>query len=141
MDAQQPAEGILIHKDYGDAKFYTVTCDCGNPDDEIRLEVEAEDTGISVHVWTTVKTKWWDDAWRKRYDIENEFLQDLHWLGLDFLNGLANRLKLTWKLWTKGYLEHESWTILTRQQALNFSETLKKAIEDVNEFRQEKKSD
>lgn len=126
MEYQQPAEGILLHRDFGDAKFYSVACNCGNPDDEIKFEVEAEDTGITVHVWTTVKTPWWEKSWNSD-----------SWIA-GLINGLSHRISMTWRLWTRGYLENESWTILTRQQALNFSETLKKAITDVDTFRNQK---
>lgn len=114
MEAQSPAQGILINNDFGDSKFYTVVCSCGNPDDELRLEVEADECNVTVHIWNTVKTNWWDKS--------------------------ANRFKLIWKLLTKGYLEYESWTLLNRQQALNFAETLKSAINDVEQFRNERKS-
>jgi len=113
MEAQTPAQGIMLDRDFGDSKFYTVSCTCGNPDDEIKLEVEADDCNISVHVWTTTKTNWWGEG--------------------------MNRFKLIWKLLTKGYVEFESWTLLNRQQALNFSEALKQSINEVEKFRNERK--
>lgn len=139
MEYQPPARGITLNRDFGDAKFYTVDCDCGNPDDDIKLEVEAKDTGITVHVWTTVKSDWYSNTWTKRYDIENKFLQDLHWNIVDLFNGIWNRVKLTWRVWTRGYLEYESWTVMSQQQALNFAETLKLAIDDVKTFRETNK--
>ena len=127
MEYQAPAQGILINNDYGDSKFYTVACSCGNPDDEIRVNVEAEDTGITVHVWTTVKTPWWKKAWNN-----DSWIAGLY-------NGIAHRISMTWRLWVYGYLENESWTILNKQQAFNFSETLKNAIKDFEKFRNTKK--
>ncbi len=128
MKAQKPAMGIEQTRDFGDSKFYKVSCDCGNPDDEINLEVEAQDPGgVVVHVWTTVKTPWWEKAW------DND-----SWLA-GLVNGLSHRLRMTWWLWTRGYLKQESWTILTEQQALNFAETLKTAIRDTREFRNKRK--
>lgn len=119
MEYQKPAEGILINRDFGDAKFYSVECECGNPDDQLRFEVEADDCGITVHVWTTAKSNWWgDNTWYKRF---------------------LRKMSITWKLWTTGYIETESWTILRKQQAFNFAETLKQAIEDVETFQKDKK--
>jgi hypothetical protein len=117
MEYQKPAEGIVLTQDFGDSKFYTVLCSCGNSDDELRLEVEADDFGVTVHVWTTTKSKWWDNAWYNR---------------------LLNKVKMTWNIWTKGYVEVESWTLLNRQAAFNFAETLKTATNDVEEFRKQR---
>ena len=135
MEPQVPAEGILKMSDHGDSKFYHIACSCGNVDDAVTMEVEADECGVTVHFWNKVKTDWWNETWKKRYDIDNEFLQDIHWHWIGFLNGFWDRLKLTWKIWTKGYLEKESWTILNEQQALNLSEVLKQSITDVKTFR------
>lgn len=118
MEPQVPAKGIMLDNDFGDSKFYTVSCTCGNPDDQIRLEVEADDS-VSVHVWTTVKTPWWQKSWSS----------DSRLAGL--INGLTHRLRMTKNLWVNGYIEMESWTMLSEQQALNLSEVLKTAIADV----------
>ena len=138
MEAQVPAEGILKMGDHGDSKFYHIACSCGNDDDAITMEVEADECGVTVHFWNKVKTDWWNETWKKRYDIDNEILQDIHWHWIGFINGFWDRLKLTWKLWTRGYLEKESWTIMTEQQALNLSEVLKQSITDVKSFREER---
>lgn len=111
MEAQKPAQGILLHRDYGDAKHYTITCDCLCDDHSQHLWVEAEDTGITATVSTQVKTKWWS----------------------------MNRWKQIWTLLTKGYIEMEGATILNRQQALNYAEVLKQAVTDVEEFRKNRK--
>ncbi len=139
MEAQVPAEGILKQSDHGDSKFYKIACTCGNEDDEITMEVEADETGVTVHFWSKVKTDYWNERWQKRYDIDNEILQDAHWYWIGFLNGIWDRFKLTWRIWTKGYLEKESWTIMTKQQALNLSEVLKQSIADVETFREQRK--
>lgn len=110
MNAQQPAEGILVHKDYGDAKVYTITCECGNPDCSHNVWVEAEDTGISVTTYTQQKTKWSE----------------------------LNRWQVIWRLLTKGYVEYEASIIMSKQQALNYANVLQLAIKDVEEFRKSK---
>lgn len=132
MKAETPAEGISLTSKFKDSKFYKVNCSCGNEDDEINFEVEVDHDGvIMVHTWTTQKTPWWNEVVKKRYDIDNEFLQGVHWLLVNFANGVLTRLKLTWQIWVKGYAKYESWTVMSKQQALNYSETLKTAIKDL----------
>ena len=112
MRSQIPAEGILLRKDYGDAKIYEVVCECGDCDHSHNVWVEAEDYGVTVTIYTQQKTKWWQQ----------------------------NRWKIMWTLLTRGYVERESTLIMGEQQALNYAETLKKAIKDVDIFRKQRKS-
>ena len=107
MKPQIPAEGILKKNDWGDAKIYQVVCDCGQPDHEHSLWVEADDTGISVTIYATVKSPWWS----------------------------MNRFKQIWSLLSKGYLQHETILTMNEQSAINYSETLKSAVKDVKEFK------
>jgi hypothetical protein len=107
MKAQIPAEGILKKNDWGDAKMYQVVCDCGQSDHEHNLWVEADETGISVTIYATVKSPWWS----------------------------MNRFKQIWTLIIKGYLQHETVLTMNEQAAFNYAETLKSAVKDVKEFK------
>ena len=40
-----------------------------------------------------------------------------------------------WALLTKGYVEYEADLIMNEQQAFNYAETLKKAVNDVKNFK------
>jgi hypothetical protein len=111
MKTQTPADGILLRKDYGDAKVYKIVCECGDCDHSHEVWVEAEDYGVNVTIYTQQKTRWWT----------------------------LNRWQKMWTLLTKGYVEVEANLIMGQQQALNYAETLKKAIKDVEEFRKLKK--
>ncbi len=135
MKSQTPAEGILKTHDFGNSKWYSVVCGCGQPDHSLTVEVEAEDTGINVNTYATVKTDYWSESIKKRYDIDNPYLQELDWALKDIWNGLVTRLKLTWTVWTKGYVQAETTIVMTEQQALNYAETLKSAIQDVKDFK------
>lgn len=107
MKAQKPAEGILKRSEWGDSKFYTVMCECGDESHSHNVCVDADDHRVSVTIYTTVKSKWWSMArWQKM-----------------------------WTLLTKGYVEYEADLIMTQQQALNYAEILKSAVNDVAEFR------
>jgi hypothetical protein len=49
-----------------------------------------------------------------------------------------NRFQQIWTLLTQGYLQHETVLTMSDQQALNYAETLKSAIRDVEEFRKKR---
>ena len=136
MKNETPALGIMRTSDFGDSKFYKVVCGCGQPDHSIDFEVESCDTGINVNTYLTTKTDYWSESLKKRYDIDSPWLQELDWIIKDTVNGLITRLKLTWNIWTKGYIQCETTIAMTEQQALNYSETLKSAIQDVKNFKQ-----
>jgi len=109
---QTPAEGILKKNDWGDAQLYHVVCDCGSDDHSHDLWVEAEDIGVNVTIYATVKSPWW----------------------------AINRWKQIWSLLTKGYLEHQTVLTMSSQTALNYAETLKSSIKDVERFRKQRLS-
>lgn len=135
MKAEKPAEGILKTHDWGNSKWYHVVCGCGQPDHSLTVEVEAQDTGVNVNTYATIKTDYWSESVKKRYDIDSEWQQEFDWFWKDLLNGLVTRLKLTWAVWTKGYLQAETTIAMSEQQALNFAETLKSAVKDVKDFK------
>lgn len=137
MKAQQPAEGILMTNDWGHSKMYKVTCGCGQPYHDHVVDVEADDTGVSVDIYATMKTNYWTDTIEKRYNIDNELLQELDWFWKDVINGLVRRVKLTWELWTTGAITTETTIHMSEQQALNYAEVLKSAVKDVKEFHDE----
>jgi hypothetical protein len=110
MKAQKPAEGILLRKDWGDTKMYSVECDCGSDDHAHEIFVEADECGVTVTTYTRQKTKWWK----------------------------LNRFQIIWTLLTKGYVEYEANLIMTRQQALNYATILNQSVDDVEKFRKSK---
>lgn len=140
MKAQQPADGILKTNDFGDSKWYHVVCGCGQPDHTLTVEVEADDMGVNVNTYATVKTDYWSETVTKRYDIDNPWLQEWDWFWKGIVNGVLTRLRLTWDVWTKGYIRAETTIAMSPQQALNYAETLKTAMEDVKTFRAQQKS-
>ena len=111
MKTQKPAEGILLHRDYGDARMYTLTCECCDVDHAHQVWVDAEETGITVTTYTKQKSKFWS----------------------------MNRWQKIWTLLSKGYIEYEASIIMTEQQALNYAKTLESAIIDVETFRKQRK--
>ena len=111
MKAQSPAEGVLLYKDWGSSKMYKVTCECGCDDCSHMVDVEADETGVTVTTYTTQKTNFWS----------------------------LNRFQIIWSLLTKGYVEYEASICMSKQQALNYANVLQSAIIDVEEFNKERK--
>ena len=111
MKIQVPAEGIMKTNDWGDSRVYRIACNCGDEDHNHNMWVEADDSDIVVTIYTTGKTNWWGKT--RWYHI--------------------------WTLLTKGYIDTESSVHLNKQQALNYAETLKSSIEDVEQFKTERK--
>jgi len=110
MKPQTPAEGILLHRDFGDARMYEITCECCTTGHNHQVWVEADDMGVTVTTFTEQKTRWW----------------------------ALNRWKIIWQLLTKGYVQYEASIIMNQQQALNYATALRTAIEDVKDFRKQR---
>jgi hypothetical protein len=110
MKAQTPAEGVMKTNDWGDSKVYRIACNCGDENHNHNMWVEVDEHDIQVTIYTTSKTNFWSKT--RWYHI--------------------------WTLLTKGYIDTESSLHMTKQQALNYAETLKSAITDVDTFRTER---
>ena len=112
MKAQIPAEGILKTNDWGDSRVYKVVCNCGDDDHSHNVWVESDDHEVTVTVYTTVKTNFWSKTrWQHIYT-----------------------------LLSKGYVDCETTVSMTEQQAINYAETLKSAVDDVKKFRSKNNS-
>lgn len=112
LNAQQPAEGIMVAGNWGFSRSYKVACDCGDDNHNHSLWVEAEDTGVVVTVYTEVKSPFWS----------------------------MNRFRQFWELLTRGYIRYESAIIMNEQVALNYAETIKCAVKDVKDFKRNYKN-
>jgi hypothetical protein len=134
MKPETPATGILKTNDFGNSKWYQIVCGCGQPDHTLTVEVEADELGVNVNTYATVKTNYWTETVEKRYDSGNPWMQEFDWFWKDLVNGLVTRLKLTWDVWFNGYVKCETTTLMSKQQTLNYAEILKSAIKDVEYF-------
>jgi hypothetical protein len=110
MTPQTPAEGILIHRDFGNVKLYQSVCQCFDNDCNHYISVEADDTTVNVTISTEQKTNFWDKT--RWYHI--------------------------WTLLTKGHVKQEGTIILSKQQAFNYASVLQSAVKDVEEFQRER---
>jgi hypothetical protein len=110
MKPQTPADGILKINDWGESVWYYISCDCTEPSHSHTVEIEADDHSVTVHISTQVTTRFWS----------------------------RNRWREIWNILTKGYSEYESTIILKEQQAINYANSLTKAVNDVKIFKQKK---
>jgi hypothetical protein len=110
MKAQQPAKGILTINDWGHSIMFKAVCDCGQPDHSHTLDVDADEVGVNVTIYTTSKTKWWN----------------------------VDRWKQMWVLMIKGYIEEETVLSMDKQAALNYVSALSQSIAAVEKFQKEK---
>lgn len=140
MSPQEPAQGIMQTRDFGDSKFYKVDCECGNPDDTLTFNVEADPVcrQVIVTTWTSQKTNWWSATFSETsgVDIKHDWLWSMNYRGRHFLNEIIRRVSLTYKIAVHGYIEYEQTTIMTKQQALNYASTLVKAINDIEDYQE-----
>jgi hypothetical protein len=112
MIVQTPAEGIMKTNDWGDSRVYRISCTCGQPDHDHNVWVEADDSEVSVTIYTTVSSNFWS----------------------------RTRWHAIWTLLTKGYIDTEATVIMRKQQAYNYAQTLLSAVEDVEAFRNDRQN-
>ena len=110
MNVQVPAEGIMKTNDWGNSRVYRIACNCHDENQIHNMCLEAYEHDILVTIYTTGKTNFWSKT----------------------------RWNHIWTLLTKGYIDTESSVHLSKQQALNYSATLKSAIEDLEVFRKDR---
>ena len=111
MEAQTPAKGIVELYDYCSSKMYKVVCECTDDDCSHTVDIESEEDNVIVTIHTQQKTN---------------FLSKSRW-------------RYIWQLLTKGQASFETSIILSEQAALNYTETLKSAVNDVKEYRLKRK--
>ena len=109
MTPQVPAQGVLLVKDWGTSKMYKAVCECGDNDCTHTIDIEAEDTGITVTIYTKTRTNFWSKS----------------------------RWQHIWKLLTSGYTEYETCIIMDKQVASNYANVLQLAVNDAKELRKE----
>ena len=143
LKPQEPAEGIMQTYNAPKFRMYHIECSCGNTDDAIDFTVEEDAGEIIVQTYTTQKTAWWEDPFRQRksYEINNEFLYQLNYYVRGFLNAVTHRLRITWAVWVHGYVKYSQTTVMTPQQALNYSDTLRQAVENVVAEQEQRRQD
>jgi hypothetical protein len=108
MIPQTPAQGIMLDKDFGDAKVYTVACECHDPEHMVSMWIEStsdvETRDVTLTFYVNTSTKWWS----------------------------LNRFQQIWELLTMGHVKTESSIILSKQGAVNLANIITKTVEDLS---------
>jgi hypothetical protein len=108
MTPQEPAKGIMLDKDFGDAKVYTVACDCSDPNHSTSMWIEAtsdvEVQDVTLTFYVNTETKWWN----------------------------LNRFQQIWEILTTGYAKTQSSIILNKQGAVNLANVINKSVKDLS---------
>jgi len=108
MTPQEPAQGIMLDKDFGDAKVYTVACECSDPTHAANMWIEAtsdvEVQDITLTFYVNTETKWYS----------------------------LNKFQQVWEILTTGYLKTQSSIILNKQGAVNLANVINKSVEDLS---------
>lgn len=108
--AQTPAVGISIDKDFGDAKIFNVECDCSADDHAVKMWIEVQrdkdipDVEISFYVTTWTREFWKD------------------W---------PARLRAVWDILVKGVHKQEHHMLLGKQSAINFATAILDTVKDL----------
>lgn len=112
MKPEKPATGILKQGDFGDAVWYQVACDCTDSDHAHMIEIEADESYVTVHVYVDATTPWWS----------------------------MSRWKQIWQILTTGRAEMQAVALLKPQQAVNYAHALKSGAKQVMAMRQKSNS-
>jgi len=137
LKAEIPAAGILKNFDYGDIMYYTVTCQCGNPEDNIRFSVELEADAYDITLTTefTPRIAYWG-SFIGSSSFENSWLYRIDSCIRNIINALYYKLKLTYDIWFTGEIKYCQTTMMTEQQALNYAATINQSIKDLRKLRE-----
>jgi hypothetical protein len=111
MISEIAAKGILKINDWGASQMYKAVCSCGDDDCSHTFDIEA-DQEVNVTIYTRTRTNFWSKT----------------------------RWQHIWKLLTKGHTDFETTIVLDKQSALNYAETIKMAVKDVETFEKERKN-
>lgn len=92
---------MKIHE-FKECVYYRVCCDCGNPEHDINLELEKdEDLGmIFLNMYAKLRAS-------------------VYWRAENIFQVLWNKIKITFILWFKGYIEVEESFILKGPQHID----------------------
>ena len=135
MKPEIPASGIFLKNDFGDSKWYGIACDCGCSLHDHVMNVEADDHGVGVEVYVTVSTNW-SGKFKQNHMLDNSALIWLDRTWKSIANAMTTRLKYTRDIWIHGRVEMDTYLIMNEQQAINYSHTISRAVNDVKQFKE-----
>ena len=109
MKYQKPAQGILLQGDFGDSKNFKVECDCSSEDHSVYMWIEVNKDQDIPDVEVSFYVRTWTPCWR----------------------GWKERLIAVYEILFKGVHKQEHHMLLNKQSALNFAETIKRTVKEL----------
>ncbi len=109
MKYQKPAQGISLEQDFGDARVFNVECDCTSDDHSAKMWIEVQSDRDLPEVEVSFYVTTWTPCWR----------------------GWKERLKAVYEILFKGVHKQEHHMLLNKQSALNFAETIKRTVKEL----------
>jgi len=112
MKPQTPAQGIMLNRNWGTARSYTIACECGDTDHfpqmwiEVGDENDADFQNVTVTFYVETVSPWYS----------------------------TSRWRQIWSMLTRGYVKQESTLILNKQAALNLSTVLRNSVAEMQEI-------
>jgi hypothetical protein len=111
MKPQAPAEGIMLDRHWGDARAYTIACECGDrnhfPNMWIEVTRENDVEHVIVTFYVETKSPWWS----------------------------TSRWRQIWQMLIHGYVKQESSLILSKQSALNLAESINSSVAEIQQIK------
>jgi hypothetical protein len=109
MKYQEPAQGIMLQKDFGHSKNFKVECDCSSDDHAAHMWIELSDDKEMQCVEVSFYVHTWTPLWE----------------------GWGARLRAVYEILFKGVHKQEHHMILDKQSALNFAKTIIKNVKEL----------
>ena len=111
MKPQKPAQGIMLNRNWGTARTYTIACECGELDHfpqmwiDIGDESDADLQNVTVTFYVETASPWYS----------------------------VNRWHQIWQMLTRGYVKQEHALILSKQAALNLSTVIRNSVAEMQQ--------
>ena len=109
MTTQTPAQGIMLDRDYGDSRAYTIACDCHDGDHQVHMWIELNGDEDTKDVEMTFYVNTTTPSWKPGF----------------------SRIKAAWDILFKGYREDQHSLILNKQAALNVAATINTVVKEL----------
>jgi hypothetical protein len=113
---ETPAQGIMLDREYGGSKTYTIGCDCHNPEHAVNMWIELEGDGDCRDVTMTFFVNTTTPFWKEGF----------------------SRVKAAWDILVHGYREDQHSLILNKRAALNVANTITTVIKELEEKKDDK---
>ena len=109
MITQTPAQGIMLDRDYGDSKSYTIACECHDGNHQVHMWIELEGHSDTKEVELTFYVNTTTPFWKEGF----------------------SRIKAAWNILIYGYREDQHTLILNKQAALNVASTINQVVKEL----------